>query len=216
MRALPPRPLDELPADHCMSLGPQSQMTHNIVSGWWFQTWLLFSIIHGIILPIDFHMFQRGGSTTNQIMILKHIETIWNDCKPYWINHEKTPLNFHHYNIFQQNHWKPIKNLRTGWGVFRWSFFSSRLGMTKMGLNHQAAVDCLASWCFMLDVSGHLGNFGNIFSHQNCYSLPNSRASDQSASSECLTSECPTTSHYFYGHFVEGIQPIEILIWAQL
>jgi hypothetical protein len=172
MRALPPRPLDELPADHCMSLGPQSQMTHNIVSGWWFQTWLLFSIIHGIILPIDFHMFQRGGSTTNQIMILKHIETIWNDCKPYWINHEKTPLNFHHYNIFQQNHWKPIKNLRTGWGVFRWSFFSSRLGMTKMGLNHQAAVDCLASWCFMLDVSGHLGNFGNIFSHQNCYSLP--------------------------------------------
>jgi hypothetical protein len=23
------------------------------LSGWWFQTWLLFSTIYGIILPID-------------------------------------------------------------------------------------------------------------------------------------------------------------------
>ena len=27
---------------------------------WWFQTLLLFSIIYGIILPIDFHIFQDG------------------------------------------------------------------------------------------------------------------------------------------------------------
>ena len=27
----------------------------------------LFSIIYGIILPIDFHIFQRGRSTTNQV-----------------------------------------------------------------------------------------------------------------------------------------------------
>ena len=26
----------------------------------------LFSHIYGIIIPIDFHMFQRGGSSTNQ------------------------------------------------------------------------------------------------------------------------------------------------------
>ena len=26
----------------------------------------LFSIIYGIILPTDFHIFQSGGSTTNQ------------------------------------------------------------------------------------------------------------------------------------------------------
>jgi hypothetical protein len=32
---------------------------------WWFQTFLIFH--YGIILPIDFHIFQRGGSTTNQI-----------------------------------------------------------------------------------------------------------------------------------------------------
>ena len=35
-----------------------------IKTGWWFGTWLLFSIIfHNIwvvILPIDFHIFQRG------------------------------------------------------------------------------------------------------------------------------------------------------------
>ena len=27
----------------------------------------IFHFIYGIILPIDFHIFQRGGSTTNQI-----------------------------------------------------------------------------------------------------------------------------------------------------
>ena len=29
-------------------------------------TWPLFSHIFGIIIPIDYHIFQRGGSTTNQ------------------------------------------------------------------------------------------------------------------------------------------------------
>ena len=35
-------------------------------SGWWFGTWLLFSHILGIIIPTDFHIFQRGRYTTNQ------------------------------------------------------------------------------------------------------------------------------------------------------
>ena len=39
--------------------------TH-IQAGWWFQTFFIFHFIYGIILPIDFHIFQRGGSTTNQ------------------------------------------------------------------------------------------------------------------------------------------------------
>ena len=30
-----------------------------VMTGWWFQTFL-FSIIYGIILPIDFHIFQGG------------------------------------------------------------------------------------------------------------------------------------------------------------
>jgi hypothetical protein len=30
------------------------------IAGWWFQTWIVFPIIYGIILPIDFHIFQDG------------------------------------------------------------------------------------------------------------------------------------------------------------
>ena len=45
-------------------------------SGWWFQTWILFSIIYGIILPIDFHIFQRGRYTTNQLWCYENITVI--------------------------------------------------------------------------------------------------------------------------------------------
>jgi hypothetical protein len=38
------------------------------IAGWWFQTFF-FSIIYGIILPIDeLIFFRRGRSTTNQIV----------------------------------------------------------------------------------------------------------------------------------------------------
>ena len=38
-----------------------------ICSGWWFGTFVIFhNILYGIILPIDFHVFQRGRTTTNQ------------------------------------------------------------------------------------------------------------------------------------------------------
>ena len=36
------------------------------ITGWWFGTWCFFSIIYGRIIPTDFHIFQRGRSTTNQ------------------------------------------------------------------------------------------------------------------------------------------------------
>jgi len=39
----------------------------SIITGWWFQTIGLFSIICGIILPIDELIFFRGVETTNQI-----------------------------------------------------------------------------------------------------------------------------------------------------
>ena len=35
-------------------------------TGWWFGCHFLFSHILGIIIPIDVHIFQRGGPTTNQ------------------------------------------------------------------------------------------------------------------------------------------------------
>ena len=41
-------------------------------SGWWFGCHFLFSHILGIIIPIDFHIFQRGGPTTNQMMYYPH------------------------------------------------------------------------------------------------------------------------------------------------
>ena len=36
-------------------------------SGWWFGSWLLFFHILRIIIPTDFHICQRGRSTTNQL-----------------------------------------------------------------------------------------------------------------------------------------------------
>ena len=36
-------------------------------SGWWFQTFSIFHNIWDVILPIDFHIFQDGYCTTNQI-----------------------------------------------------------------------------------------------------------------------------------------------------
>ena len=37
-----------------------------LIPGWWFGTWLLFFHVLGIVTPTDFHIFQRGRSTTNQ------------------------------------------------------------------------------------------------------------------------------------------------------
>ena len=45
--------------------------THHVtyITGWWFGTSILFSHKYWVafIIPIDFHIFQRGGPTTNQI-----------------------------------------------------------------------------------------------------------------------------------------------------
>ena len=38
---------------------------------------VLFSIIYGIILPIDFHIFQRGRSTTNQTSSIWKSAHLW-------------------------------------------------------------------------------------------------------------------------------------------
>jgi len=39
------------------------------ITGWWFGTFGLFFHILGIMLPFDFHIFQRGRYTTNQIKV---------------------------------------------------------------------------------------------------------------------------------------------------
>ena len=52
----------------------QGQMS---LTGWWFGT---FFHILGIIIPTDFHIFQRGRSTTNQLMI-------WDRKRPVVFGH---------------------------------------------------------------------------------------------------------------------------------
>ena len=40
------------------------------LSGWWFGTIFLYFHILGRIIPTDFHIFQRCGSTTNQLLFV--------------------------------------------------------------------------------------------------------------------------------------------------
>jgi hypothetical protein len=46
-------------------------MIITIVTGWWFGTMEFydFPYIGNVIVPTDFHIFQRGRSTTNQVNI---------------------------------------------------------------------------------------------------------------------------------------------------
>ena len=48
--------LGAVPAAGCPPL-----FTHLAMTGWWFGCHFLFSHILGIIIPIDVHIFQRGG-----------------------------------------------------------------------------------------------------------------------------------------------------------
>ena len=61
--------------------------------------WIIFyfSIQLGIIIPTDFHIFQRGGSTTNQIY--KIIVTIW-EIKMMILGPHSASFNEDHYGPF--------------------------------------------------------------------------------------------------------------------
>ena len=51
----------------------------------WLVAWNMFLFFHilGIIIPTDFHIFQRGGSTTNQ-RFFPHLQTRWNCNRMLW------------------------------------------------------------------------------------------------------------------------------------
>ena len=49
----------------------RNQMSLSSRSGWWFGTFFIFPYIGLLIIPIDFHIFQRGGPTTNQSLSCK-------------------------------------------------------------------------------------------------------------------------------------------------
>ena len=53
-----------------LTIGPKGRQA---MSGWWFGTMEFydFPYIENVIIPTDFHIFQRGRYTTNQIFKLK-------------------------------------------------------------------------------------------------------------------------------------------------
>ena len=56
----------------------------SFITGWWFGTWLLFCPENGnVIIPTDFHIFQRARYTTNQqvvIYILYNVQCCMGQC----------------------------------------------------------------------------------------------------------------------------------------
>ena len=62
-RPFPWDPISLIPAQWGRHMLPRSK------TRWWFGTCLIFPSIGNVIFPTDFHVFQRGGSTTNQINI---------------------------------------------------------------------------------------------------------------------------------------------------
>ena len=72
------------------------------LSGWWFGTFFIFSHLGFLIIPADFHIFQRGGSTTNQLPTMARdfpLETIHLGVPPIVGN-----LHFNHYLSTIINH----------------------------------------------------------------------------------------------------------------
>ena len=51
---------------------PSSFINPSIYTDWWFGTYVIFPYIGNFIIPTDFHIFQMGRYTTNQIMVLIH------------------------------------------------------------------------------------------------------------------------------------------------
>jgi hypothetical protein len=50
------------------SFTASSRLVQRSTTAWWFGTWILLFHILAIILPTDFHIFQRGKSTTRYIL----------------------------------------------------------------------------------------------------------------------------------------------------
>ena len=61
-----PSSCGKISSNNHMCLGPLRVPILQL-TGWWFGTWLLFSPIVGMMIQSDFHIFQRGRYTTNQL-----------------------------------------------------------------------------------------------------------------------------------------------------
>ena len=87
-------------------LGCRSAL-YNTKPGWWFGTWILFFHILGIIIPTDFHIFQRGRAqppTSHcrcqcfSIIWVNHSDLIASSLECQWIglreNLQESPMIF--------------------------------------------------------------------------------------------------------------------------
>ena len=71
-RRWPPIPVGALWGALDVFLGRKS------VTGWWFGTFFIFPYIGNLIIPTDFHIFQRGSNhQPGQFLRMFHLGTLW-------------------------------------------------------------------------------------------------------------------------------------------
>ena len=101
-------------------------------SGWWFGTFSMFPYIGNFNIPIDFHIFQRGGPTTNQKYIIdtcrnwrSHCE-VKSNCPPWVVDSNRLFLHRRSQMICLDT----TSNHSAGWPL--WRFSVSRLEINEV------------------------------------------------------------------------------------
>ena len=67
------------------------------LSGWWFGCHFLFSHILGIIIPIDFHIFQRG-SNHQPVCSVEELAFTFGRWKPVYVAYDSTCYTYFLYH----------------------------------------------------------------------------------------------------------------------
>ena len=144
-----------------------SHKTHSewlLMSGWWWMVAMNFEFSHeywvAIIIPIDVHIFQRGGPTTNQLMLF---EMVWTGVEAYRYRHDAAPT-LEMANCVPRNHpkswlktvcqiykntwdvWLVVSNTFQIWFIY--VYFHSRAGIVNKlmtDISHWACVECCPS-----------------------------------------------------------------------
>ena len=109
-------------------------MTSNIQSGWWFGTFFIFPYIGLLIIPIDFHILQRGGPTTNQQLMFFFVLIIYDSYDKYGCFYGMSTLS--HQN-FTSDFSRRLGRLRWSF-VLPWPQDERDLGrpQAEFGFNH--------------------------------------------------------------------------------
>ena len=141
-----------------------AKISHGIINnscmtGWWFGTWILFFHILGIVFPTEFHIFQRGRYTTNQMImsvwwylldrfIRSALWPHWNDCE-WRCNYPKWPW-FQVYGVSklhdfwtQQAIWWGNQAVRSEWSITTYTLTGYIYGLyIGQDINHLEFMGC--------------------------------------------------------------------------